>query len=110
MASVVIVGAGISGLSLAYRLSQSDPALKLTVLEQASRPGGAIWTSRREGFQLGKGPNGFLDNKTSTLRLCRDLGLEAKLLEGSESSRRNRYLLLDGRLRKLPAGLFSFLT
>jgi oxygen-dependent protoporphyrinogen oxidase len=109
MARVVIVGAGISGLALAYRLQQLDPALDITLLEQHDRPGGKIWTERREGFQVEIGPNGFLDTKPSTTDLCRDLGLGDRLLPASEGSSRNRYLFLDGRMRALPGGLTAFL-
>jgi oxygen-dependent protoporphyrinogen oxidase len=107
---VIIVGAGISGLALAYRLQQAAPAAAITVAEQRERPGGTLWTERRDGFQVEVGPNGFLDTKPSTLALCRDLGLEDRLLAASEASGRNRYLFLDGKLHRLPNGLVSFLT
>src|SRR5438445_13872533 len=109
MASVVIVGAGISGLSLAYRLQQRVPDLKITVLERRDRPAGTMWTERRDGFQVEVGPNGFLDNKASTVALCRDLGLGDSLLGASEAAERNRYVFLDGRLRRLPNSLKGFL-
>src|SRR5438067_13828012 len=109
MPSVVIVGAGISGLSLAYRLQQRIPDLKITVLERRDRPGGTMWTERRDGFQVEVGPNGFLDNKGSTVALCRDLGLGERRLVASEAAERNRYLFLDGRLRRLPYSLKGFL-
>src|SRR5438874_10673890 len=109
MAKVVIVGAGISGLSLAYRLHQLHPAAEITVLEQRDRPGGTCWTERRDGFQVEIGPNGFLDSKPTTLALCRDLGLGDRLLPASDAASRNRYLFLDGRLRRLPNSLGTFL-
>jgi oxygen-dependent protoporphyrinogen oxidase len=107
---VIIVGAGISGLALAYRLQQAAPAASITVLEQRDRPGGTLWTERRDGFQVEVGPNGFLDTKPTTLALCRELGLGDRLLPASTASARNRYLFLGGRLRRLPNGLVSFLT
>jgi oxygen-dependent protoporphyrinogen oxidase len=109
MAKVVIVGAGISGLSLAYRLRQFLPAAEVMLLEQRDRPGGTCWTERGDGFQVEIGPNGFLDSKPSTVALCRDLGLGKRLQPASDVARRNRYLFLDGKLRRLPAGLGSFL-
>lgn len=107
---VVIVGAGISGLALAYRLRQLLPSAEVTVLEKRDRPGGTIWTERQQGFQFETGPNGFLDNKPSTLALCRDLGLADRLLPASEAAEHNRYLFLDARLRRLPNTLRSFLS
>jgi oxygen-dependent protoporphyrinogen oxidase len=108
MKRVVIVGAGISGLALAFRLRQILPGAEVQVLEQQSRPGGKVWTEREQGFQIEVGANGFLDNKPSTLALCRDLGLGDRLQPANEQAGRNRYLLLDGRLRRLPDGLVSF--
>lgn len=110
MPRVLIVGAGISGLALAFRLQQLAPRATVTVLEKSSRPGGAICTERRAGFLVEGGPNGFLDSKPSTLTLCRDLGLGDELVAASVESARNRYLFLDGRLRRLPSGLGSFIT
>jgi protoporphyrinogen/coproporphyrinogen III oxidase len=105
MPRVVIVGAGISGLALAYRLRQALPAAEVTILEHAGRPGGTCWTERRDGFRVEIGPNGFLDSKPTTMGLCRDLGLGDRLVPASEAAGKNRYLFLDGRLRRLPAGV-----
>src|SRR5947209_3934634 len=44
MARVVIVGGGISGLTLAYRLERLAPASEVTVLERTPRPGGKVGT------------------------------------------------------------------
>ena len=46
-AHVVILGAGLAGLTLAYRLR--DSGLRVTVLEARRRLGGRILTSRPEG-------------------------------------------------------------
>jgi oxygen-dependent protoporphyrinogen oxidase len=110
MPRVVIVGAGISGLAIAYRLQHLDPSLDITLLEQRDRPGGTVWTERRQGFQVEIGPNGFLDTKPNTVALCRDLALGDRLLPASAESARNRYLFLDGKLCPLPAGLGAFLA
>ncbi|MFO0841286.1 MAG: protoporphyrinogen oxidase [Gemmataceae bacterium] len=109
MPRVVVVGAGISGLSLAYRLQALCPAGEVLVLDGASRVGGTIDTVRREGFLVEAGPNGFPDTNPSTLDLAGSLGLADQLLHASEAAARNRFLLLNGRLRLLPAGLTSFL-
>lgn len=109
MKRVLIVGAGISGLSLAYRLQQLAPDVETLVVEQRDRPGGTCWTERRDGFQVEIGPNGFLDSKPSTFQLCSDVGLGERLVAASEAASRNRYLFLDGRLRPLPHSFASFL-
>src|SRR5260370_14757374 len=110
MKQVVIVGAGISGLAAAYRLQQSCSAVAITVLESNQRPGGTVWTERQDGFQVEIGPNGFLDNKTFTLRLCQNLGLGDRLVRASEAWGQNRYLLWNEKLEPLPRSLVTFLT
>ncbi|GIW81018.1 MAG: protoporphyrinogen oxidase [Gemmatales bacterium] len=109
MKKVIIVGAGISGLSLAYRLQAIFPDGVITVLERLGRPGGTIWTHRQDGFSVELGPNGFLDNKPSTLALSHDLGLERQLIPASDAARRFRYLCLQNRLVPLPGGLIDFI-
>ncbi len=106
---IVIVGAGISGLAVAYRLQVRLPDATITILEQADRPGGTTWTLRDDGFQVETGPNGFLDTKPTTLTLCRDVGLGTQLVEASQAAGMNRYLFLGDRLKALPSGLGAFL-
>lgn len=106
---IVIIGAGISGLAAAFRLQQRLPDAVLTVLERADRPGGTAWTLREGGFQVEIGPNGFLDNKPTTLTLARDVGLGTQLVQASDAAGKNRYLFLGDRLKALPNGFGSFL-
>ncbi|MGL4552606.1 MAG: protoporphyrinogen oxidase [Gemmataceae bacterium] len=109
MANVVVIGAGISGLAVAHALEQRRPDLAVHVLESAPRPGGKIATSRRDGFLVEHGPNGFLDNNPATLDLARRVGLGDRLVAASDVAGLNRFLLLGGKLRKLPSSLLSFL-
>lgn len=110
MTRVVVVGAGIWGLAFAWRLQQRLPGAALTVLDANARPGGVIDTVARAGFLVEAGPNAFPDNNPATLSLARELGLEGELVAASDDAARNRFLLLDGRLRRLPNSLGSFLT
>lgn len=107
MPRVVIVGAGISGLSLAFRLQQLAPQIDVTILEADSHIGGCVRTDRLDGFTVECGPNGFLDSKPSTMQLARDVGAGNSLVQASESSARNRYLCLDRGLVRLPRGLWD---
>ncbi|CAA7261595.1 unnamed protein product [Cyclocybe aegerita] len=43
ISDVVIVGAGSAGLSCAYRLANSRPDLKITIIEANVAPGGGAW-------------------------------------------------------------------
>lgn len=105
---VVIVGAGIFGLTAAYWLHRELPAVPLLVLESASRPGGKVWTERQGGFQLELGPNAFTDQKGAVLHLCEELGLRDYLLPASPAARQ-RYLVQQGQLCLVPTDGRSFL-
>jgi oxygen-dependent protoporphyrinogen oxidase len=108
-ARIVIVGAGVSGLSAAFRLQERLPDAAITILEHGDRPGGTAWTIRDNGFIVEIGPNGFLDSKPTTLTLARDAGLESQLVKASAAAARNRYLFLDNQLKALPTGPGSLL-
>jgi len=109
MSRVVIVGAGLSGLAIAFRLKQARPDVELVLLESGDRTGGKIGTDDRDGFRVETGPNGFLDSKPGTRQLCHDLGLGDQLLAASEGSRKNRYVFVRDRLHKLPASPLGLL-
>jgi oxygen-dependent protoporphyrinogen oxidase len=110
MAHIVVVGGGLSGLSVAFRLKQLEPTFSVTVLEPHGRPGGNIRTEDDHGFRVETGPNGFLDRTPFVMRLVRDLGLSDRLIAASEGSRKNRYLFLGNKLRRLPRGPLSLLS
>lgn len=56
---VVIVGAGVAGLTLAERLSATGRDLDLTVLERERSPGGLARTFKRDGYLFDIGPHRF---------------------------------------------------
>jgi len=107
MRRVAIVGAGISGLALAYRLQSLCPA-DIDVFDAAPRVGGTIWSDRVDGFVVEHGANGFLDNQASTVELSHEIGLGDRLTPATSAARRHRYLALNGRLVPLPTGLAAF--
>ena len=103
---IVIIGGGISGLSTAYFLSQRlDPAsAEIRLTEASPRWGGMILTQRVNGFVLEGGPDSFLSQKPEALELCKELGLEERLIR-SLSAHPQVYLFSQGALRPLPLGL-----
>ncbi|NDY42801.1 protoporphyrinogen oxidase, partial [Dissulfurirhabdus thermomarina] len=107
MARVVVVGGGMSGLSLAWFLRERRPGWEVQVLEAADRPGGKAWTLREDGFLCEAGVNGVLDNKPSTLGLARRLGL-APL--PADAAAKRRFVVRRGRLVPLPESPGAFLT
>lgn len=109
---IVVVGAGIAGLSIAHALVRGGAAahgIEVTVLEHASRPGGNIRTETADGYVYEWGPNGFLDNVPATLELIADLGLRDRL-QPSDGRARRRYIVRGGRLHPVPGGPWDFAT
>jgi protoporphyrinogen/coproporphyrinogen III oxidase len=96
---VLVVGAGISGLTAAWALKRRG--IPVTVLEAESRAGGQIRSIHRDGFVLETGPNGYLDREGHVTRLAEALGIEDRLRPLSEAGAR-RTLFIRSRLRQLP--------
>lgn len=107
---VVIVGGGIAGLTLGFRIKTSARAnFDVLVLERASRAGGNIRSESYDGFLLEWGPNGFLDNVPETFKLVEDLGLTDRIVRSLDTSRR-RFIYRHARLHEVPTGPWSFLV
>ncbi len=104
---VVVIGAGISGLTAAYALMRGGR--NVTVLEASTRVGGCIHTECTQGFMLEYGPNSMLVNRQGVLDLIDELGLGAEVVTASATANK-RFIVKGGRLHALPASLFSFLT
>ena len=94
-----VVGAGISGLTLAWALrSRGVPVM---VLESEARVGGVIRSSLEEGFVLESGPNGLLDRDGAVARLANQLGIGGLLRTASPAADR-RAVFVRGKVRILP--------
>jgi oxygen-dependent protoporphyrinogen oxidase len=98
---VILIGAGISGISAAYWIKQYG--FDVHVLEKSHRVGGVIETIREGGYLFEKGPNSFLDNAPDTMDLCAQLNLENELLKQSLRGNK-RFIYLNGKLHEVPTG------
>eukprot|EP00947_MAST-08B_sp_MAST-8B-sp1_P001594 g1594.t1 len=107
LAHHVIVGGGISGLSVAWFLRRLvGPAPQITVIEASHRVGGWVESVRHEqGFLFERGPRGFRPsgNGAAALELAESAGLADEAVASSSDSAM-RYLWKDGQLQKLPNG------
>ena len=104
---VVVVGAGISGLSTAWRLAKAG--CEVSVYEGSTRPGGTMGTVQRDGYRVETGPNGFLDSRQETVDLVDELGLTDQLEPANEAAKK-RFTIRDGQVIQLPSSPFQFLT
>ena len=98
---VCVVGAGISGLSVAAFLGELEPSWRVLVLERSARSGGAIDSFSDRGYLAEWGPHGFLDNCAESRDLIRLAGLEAERVT-APLGEFVRYLCLDGPLKVIP--------
>ena len=99
---VVVVGAGITGLTVAHRLVVDHPQLEVTVLEASTITGGKLRTTplTEIGIDVDEGADAFLVRVPWAVDLCTELGLADDLVAPSA---RRASLWLDARLRPIPS-------
>ncbi|PRY12654.1 oxygen-dependent protoporphyrinogen oxidase [Pontibacter ummariensis] len=103
---VAIIGAGISGLALAYYLQKLGIAYDL--FEASPRVGGNIQTVRVQDYLLELGPN-FLQPSPELDDLIKELKLGPQVMQASHAHE-DKYVLRDGDYHKLPDTPFSLLA
>ena len=96
---VVVVGAGLSGLTAAYRLREARPDVRITVLERSDRPGGVIRTWRKDGW-VGEFAVNAARPHPAVWRLIEDLDLMPSW-QPSRKEAKHRWILNNGRRHRL---------
>jgi len=104
--TVIVVGGGISGLSIAYGLKKLGHSVRL--LEKEKGVGGFVKSDFHEGYLVEAGPNSTLDQHEEVQALCSDLGLDKRRIQGNPVSKK-RYLVKNGKLVSVPLGVGAFL-
>lgn len=94
---VVVLGAGISGLTVAYRARQAGRSVR--VFEKSDRVGGPIRSERIEGYLIEHGPN-TVQPKGELMALIDELGLDGKMLLADP--RLPRFVRFAGGLHPVP--------
>ncbi len=102
--SVVVVGAGLAGLSAARRVRERWPAAAVTVCEAASRAGGILQTEAVDGYLIEQAADMFTTDPDDALALVRTLGHESDLLTTKPVAER-ALIATDGGNRPIPRGL-----
>ncbi|MDR0976961.1 MAG: protoporphyrinogen oxidase, partial [Prevotellaceae bacterium] len=102
---IAIIGAGLTGLTTAFRLRSRD----LVVLERQPRTGGQIHTHRADGFTFESGPNTGVVSYPEVAELFADLAPACRLEEACPAAKR-RLIWKGNRFHQLPSGLASAVT
>ncbi|HEX4998383.1 MAG TPA: protoporphyrinogen oxidase [Terriglobia bacterium] len=102
MDPVIVVGAGIAGLSCARALVRRG--IETVVLEAGNRVGGVVQSERIDGFLVEHGPNTLLPT-AHTFQMLEEIGLLDTLIAAPRKAA--RYVVIQGRLRKIPWGPLS---
>src|SRR5437016_1431630 len=91
---VVILGAGITGLTCAYRLQKMG--FDVLVLESSDRAGGVIRTENINGHLVEWGPNSLLPTE-HTFGVLDELGVLKELIEANPKS--PRFIVVNGKMK-----------
>ena len=78
----IIIGGGISGLYMAYKLIKENPKSSITLLEKSNRLGGRIYTDPSTHFEAGAGR--FHNKNKFLIGLLRTFDLYDKAIEISD--------------------------
>lgn len=101
---IVIIGAGLTGLTTAFHLHRGGS--DVIVLEKEARIGGQIRTYSEDGFTFESGPNTGVVSFPEVAELFTALGDETLMETAREESKR-RLIWKGGQFHALPSGLFS---
>ena len=106
MFDVVVVGGGIAGLTVAYRLLTAG--WQVICLEADLVPGGNVRTDRVGGLLCESGAHNVLEEPVGPVcRLAQDLGIAGEMLYPRE---KGNFIAWGGRLCSVPAQLYRVLS
>jgi len=97
--AVCVVGAGLSGLTVAYRIATKRPDIHVEIVEKSERCGGVIETWTQDGWICDVAVNATRAHP-AFWRLVNDLDL-GQLFSASNPKAKARWISTKGRRRKL---------
>jgi protoporphyrinogen/coproporphyrinogen III oxidase len=106
MKKIIILGAGISGLTTAYLLNKEG--YDVTVLEKKDEAGGSMESVFESGYMFDRGPNSGLDTTPLISQIVEELGIQDEIVYASKIGNK-RYILRNNQLHPLPMSPPAFL-
>lgn len=107
MEEIIIVGAGITGLTTAYWLKKEG--FKVKILEAKDEVGGNIKTEHHYNFIFDTGPNSGLETTPLIRQLVDELKLQGEFVYANKEANK-RYILRDNVLQPLPMNPKDFVS
>ena len=101
---VIIIGAGLTGLTTAFYLSKAGK--KVAVIEKENRVGGQIGSFKQEGFIFERGPNTGVVSHPEVAELFLDLAPLCELETANEDSKR-RLIWKGKKFHAIPSSLIG---
>jgi oxygen-dependent protoporphyrinogen oxidase len=103
---VAVIGAGISGLCVAYHAQKAGA--DVTLFDASTSVGGNIHTVRNGRYTYEHGPNSLMANG-EIFELIDDLSIANKIV-ATRPAAKKRYILRDGRPVALPGSMIEGIT
>ena len=102
---VVVIGGGITGLAAAFYLQkqsrENSLPIEVILVEGSPRLGGKVQTVVKDGFVIERGPDSFLERKTSAARLAKEVGMDHQLVNNTAGK---SFVLVRDKLFPMPGG------
>lgn len=103
---IIIIGAGLTGLTLAYHLQKNGK--RVLLIDKKENVGGVIQTIKEQGFVFESGPNTGVLSNPELAELFEELN--DVTLEVANEDAKKRWILKNNKFIALPAGLWSGIT
>lgn len=104
---VIIIGAGLTGLTLAFYLKRAG--ISFVIIEKSGTTGGVIKTHSENGFVFETGPNTGVISHPEMAELFEHLENKCSI-ETADPSAERRLIWKNNKWRALPSGLISAIT
>lgn len=104
MKTVLVIGAGVNGLSAMYELqkwkTENSSDVKLVLAESSDQLGGKIRTVEEDGFIMEAGADSIVTRKVMDMSFLEELGLKEEVIHNSAG---RSYIFSEGELKGIPA-------